>query len=204
MFPSKTIVGPVVFVATLLGGSGLSVPHRMRTVSEQISGNQFVEAGPMVIVVKAAIGPQPQVPSVPDQRDSQNAALQSKLDDAIKQLEASEREKALLSEKLEVSRERKSGPKTKMHPPRGGNPGIHGNVLAVNRAYNFVILNLGEVQGVESNSEMLVLRRNSYIGKIHISSVEPTMAIGDIITNSLERGLQVRIGDTVIYAGTNP
>ena len=81
-------------------------------------------------------------------------------------------------------------------------PGVHGTVLAVNQAYNFVVLSMGDRQGVVPNSEMLVLRSGSLIGKIRISSVEPTTSIGDIITNSLARGVQVQPGDTVIYAGS--
>ncbi|PYJ77932.1 MAG: hypothetical protein DME77_01745, partial [Verrucomicrobia bacterium] len=79
--------------------------------------------------------------------------------------------------------------------------GVRGTVLAVNQAYNFVVLNLGARQGVEPNSELLVLREGTLIGKIRISSVEPTTAIGDIITGSLGRGVQVQPGDTVVYAG---
>lgn len=83
------------------------------------------------------------------------------------------------------------------------NPSLHGRVLAVNQAYNFVVLNLGAREGVESNSEMLVVRGGGLIGKIRISSVEPATAIGDIVTSTLARGVQVQPGDTVIYAGTN-
>jgi len=46
------------------------------------------------------------------------------------------------------------------------------------------------------------LRDGTLIAKIRISSVEPSTAIGDIITSSLERGVQVQPGDIVIYAGT--
>src|SRR5439155_3694186 len=82
--------------------------------------------------------------------------------------------------------------------------GVRGTVLAYNQAYNFVVLNLGARNGVEINSEMLVLRDGTLIGKIRISSVEPATAIGDIMTNSLARGVQVQSGDSVIYAGTSP
>ena len=34
-------------------------------------------------------------------------------------------------------------------------------------------------------------------------SVEPATAIGDTITSSLARGVQVQPGDTVFYVGTN-
>jgi hypothetical protein len=133
------------------------------------------------------------------------ADLQAQLEDAKKQLDAAEREKALLSDKIRASQERSTQLETekKRRPPAGGNPGIRGTVLAVNQAYNFVVLNLGGRQGVEPNTEMLVLRGGAFIGKIRISSVEPATAIGDIITSSLARGVQVQPGDTVIYAGTN-
>jgi hypothetical protein len=130
--------------------------------------------------------------------------LQAQLEDAKKQLDAAEREKVLLADKMRSSQERASQPQAekKHHPTSGGVPGIRGTVLAVNQAYNFVVLSLGGRQGVEANSEMLVLRGGSFIGKIRISSVEPATAIGDIITSSLARGVQVQPGDTVVYAGT--
>jgi hypothetical protein len=133
------------------------------------------------------------------------AGLQAQLDDTKKQLDAAEREKALLLDKIRAFQERPTQLETekKRRLPGGGDPGIRGTVLAVNQAYNFVVLNLGGRQGVEPNSEMLVLRGGAYIGKIRISSVEPATAIGDIITSSLARGVQVQPGDTVIYAGTN-
>jgi hypothetical protein len=66
------------------------------------------------------------------------------------------------------------------------------------------VLDLGGRQGVEANAEMLVLRGGTLIGKIRVSSVEPATAIGDIITSTLPRGVQVQPGDIVIYAGTDP
>jgi hypothetical protein len=134
------------------------------------------------------------------------ADLQAQLDDAKKQLDAAEREKILLSDKMKVTTEKSTQIETerKHRPaPSVSSPGIRGTVLAVNQAYNFVVLSLGARQGVEPNSEMLVLRGGSFIGKIRISSVEPATAIGDIITTSLARGVQVQPGDTVVYAGNN-
>jgi hypothetical protein len=132
------------------------------------------------------------------------AELQAQLDDMKKQLDAAEREKVLLSDKLKVTQDRSPQLETvKPHRPVTGSPGIRGTVLAVNQAYNFVVLSLGGRQGVEANSEMLVLRGGSFIGKIRISSVEPATAIGDIITSSLARGVQVQPGDVVVYAGNN-
>ena len=131
--------------------------------------------------------------------------LQAQLDDARQQLDSGEREKSLLSEKLQSVRERSSQleDEKKRRAVARGKVGVRGTILAVNQAYNFVVLNLGGRNGVEPHSEMLIVRDGSFIGKIRISSVEPASAIGDIITSTLARGVRVQPGDTVIYAGTN-
>jgi hypothetical protein len=146
-----------------------------------------------------------EIPAVPANPPNASIVdLQAQLEAVKKQLATAEREKALLSDKVRASPDRPDQLETerkKSIPAR--DPGIRGRVLAVNRAYNFVVLNLGARQGIEPNSEMLVLRGGSFIGKIRISSVEPATSIGDIITSSLARGVQVQTGDIVIYAGTN-
>ena len=136
---------------------------------------------------------------------AQPADLKAQLDDARRQLDSAEKEKAFLSEKLQSTQERSTQVQEEKKRRETGarRAGVRGTVLAVNQAYNFVVLNLGARHGVEPNSEMLVLREGTMIGKIRISSVEPATAIGDIITSSLARGVQVQPGDTVIYAGTN-
>jgi len=139
-----------------------------------------------------------------------DADLQSQLADLRNQLDSAEKEKALLSEKLQEMQARADQPKQEkkrreaVHESVTRRTGLRGTVLAVNQAYNFVVLNLGARHGVETNAELLVLRDGALIGKIRISSVEPATAIGDIITNSLARGAQMQPGDNVIYAGTSP
>ncbi len=151
--------------------------------------------------------------------NAQRADLQSQVDDLRRQLDGAEKEKELLAEKLQDAQERTAAPResrkaeakktretasAQRERVSSHRAGVHGTVLAHNQAYNFVVLNLGARNGVEPNSEMLVLRDGTLIGKIRISSVEPATAIGDIITNSLARGVQVQPGDSVIYAGTSP
>ena len=131
--------------------------------------------------------------------------LQAQLDDARQQLDNAEREKSLLSEKMQTVTEKSSRleDEKKRRAVARGKVGVRGTILAVNHAYNFVVLNLGGRNGVEARSEMLIVRDGTYIGKIRISSVEPATAIGDIITSTLARGVQVQPGDIVIYAGSN-
>ena len=130
---------------------------------------------------------------------------QAALQDAKKQLEAAEQEKSILADKMRSAEDQVATMKEeKKRRDAGSNtPGVHGTVLAVNQAYNFVVIGIGDHQGVAPNSEMLVLRAGALIGKIRISSVEPTTSIGDIVTSSLPRGVEVQPGDTVVYAG-NP
>jgi hypothetical protein len=131
--------------------------------------------------------------------------LQAELEETRKQLDNAEREKQLLSEKIRTGQDRTTvteGQRTRRAAT--GNPNLRGTVLAVNQAYNFVVLNLGGRQGIEASTDMLVLRSGALIGKIRVSSVEPATAIADIITHSLARGVQVQPGDVVIYAGSNP
>jgi hypothetical protein len=139
----------------------------------------------------------------PSGSNTQTADLQSQVDDLRRQLDSAEKEKALLSQKFQSSQEHapQVQEEKKHKEPATRRTGVRGTVLAVNQAYNFVVLNLGARQGVEPNSEMLVLREGTLIGKIRISTVEPATAIGDIITSSLARGVQIQPGDTVIYAG---
>lgn len=81
--------------------------------------------------------------------------------------------------------------------------GLTGRVLAVNQGWNFVVLNLGDRNGVVNNAEMLVKRGDQMIGKIRITSVEPASSIADIVVNSVPRGLTIQPGDSVIYTGAN-
>lgn len=130
--------------------------------------------------------------------------LQATLEDTKNQLAAAEQEKSILADKVKAAQDQVANMEAaKKRRESGANtPGVHGTVLAVNQAYNFVVLGIGDRQGVVPNSEMLVMRGGALIGKIRISSVEPTTCIGDIITNSLPRGVQVQPGDTVVYAGS--
>jgi hypothetical protein len=147
------------------------------------------------------------------------AELQAQLDNTRQQLENAERENALLSEKLggapkiAASSDTSARPRTfsaaaapqpevKRREPSPARARLRGTVMAVNQAYNFVVLNIGDRHGLHSNEDMLVLRDGVLIGKIRISSVEPATAIGDIVTNSLARAVQVQPGDVVIYEDT--
>lgn len=78
-------------------------------------------------------------------------------------------------------------------------PGQEGRILAVNPAWNFVVLNIGDKNNVANNAELLVKRGNQLIGKVRITSVEPSTSIADIVANSVPQGTSIAPGDHVIY-----
>jgi hypothetical protein len=79
--------------------------------------------------------------------------------------------------------------------------GLHGRVLAVDRNWNFVVLDLGNRNGVVANAVMVVQRGASMVGKVRITTVEPSQSIADIVPNTVPAGINVEPGDSVIYPG---
>jgi hypothetical protein len=77
--------------------------------------------------------------------------------------------------------------------------GLSGKILAFNPGWNFVVLSIGDKQGVKANTQMLVMRSGQPIAKVKISSVEPATSIADVIPGSLLKGESVQPGDTVVY-----
>lgn len=82
--------------------------------------------------------------------------------------------------------------------------GLAGTIRAVDLNWNFVVLDLGDRQGVVNNAEMIITRGGSMVGKVRITSVEPGQSIADIVPNSVPAGVSVQRGDRVIYAGNEP
>jgi multidrug efflux pump subunit AcrA (membrane-fusion protein) len=79
--------------------------------------------------------------------------------------------------------------------------GLQGKVLAYNPGWNFVVVNLGDKAGLKSGVQMVVTRSGAMVGKIKVTTVEPSTAIADVLPGTLARGDSVQPGDTVIYQG---
>ena len=117
-----------------------------------------------------------------EEKDLLTTSLQTKLKDQETQLSAlKEREAQRKSKSLR--------------------PGLEGRILAVNTSWNFVVLSLGDRNGVVNGAEMLIKRGAQLVGKVRITSVEPSTSIADIVPNSVRGSLAVQPGDSVIYSG---
>lgn len=75
--------------------------------------------------------------------------------------------------------------------------GTKGKVVAVDPKYDFVILDIGGNQQLVENARMLVNRDGKLIGKIRITRVEPTRAIGNVMPEW--RQDEIMEGDQVLY-----
>ena len=75
--------------------------------------------------------------------------------------------------------------------------GLKGEVMAVDPKYDFVVLNIGDDQGVKERGEMMVNRIGKLIGKVRISRVVKDTSVATIMP-AWKRG-QVLEGDQVIY-----
>jgi len=74
-----------------------------------------------------------------------------------------------------------------------------GRVLAINPGWNFVVLSLGDKQGVTPDSTMLVLRGGAQIAKLRVKTIEPTQSIADVIKSTVKKGVTVQPGDNVVF-----
>lgn len=125
-------------------------------------------------------------------------ALETELDEVKTLLTAAQdRNTGLEAQISEYKRRETARQKSQMRQ------GIQGTILAVNQAWNFVVLSIGDRQGVVNNAEMLVQRGSQLLGKVRVTSVEPSTSIADIVVRTVPRGFSVMPGDTVIYPSQN-
>lgn len=75
--------------------------------------------------------------------------------------------------------------------------GLKGKILVVDPKWDFVVLDIGETQGVLQNGVMMVSRNSKLVAKVKIMSVESNRSIANIIPN-WKLG-EVMEGDLVLY-----
>jgi len=146
-------------------------------------------------------GPAPVVQNGPSQADMDK--LTAQLKDETAQIAELNQVKDTLNTKAQDAESRandlqKDVDRYKSHTVRNG---LEGEVLAVNQGWNFVVLSIGDHQGAVTNAEMILKRGDSQIGKVRITSVEPSTSVADIIPGTLSRGVRVQPGDRVIFPG---
>lgn len=84
------------------------------------------------------------------------------------------------------------------------NPGLiekrtpQGKVLAADPNWGFLVVNVGDKQGVRPNGMLVVARDGNAIGKVKVTSVERDQAVAEMVPGTFGRGAGVRRGDVVV------
>ncbi len=133
-----------------------------------------------------------------DGLEQEKVNLQISIDDLNNQIVAVEddlrdaQDKILTLEQTVGQLENELGYKTKVLPK-----GLTGRILFVNKDWNFVVIDLGSDDGLVSNAEMLIHRKDNLIGKITISGIARKMAIAELQPEWAQA--QVKEGDFVVF-----
>jgi hypothetical protein len=151
-----------------------------------------------------AIGQKPQVAPTPVGPSPDEEKLTAQLKDAQAQVaELTEVKETLTNKEKDAESRADDLQKTVDHYKDNTiRNGLEGEVLAYNPGYNFVVLSIGDRQGAVTNAEMILTRGDTQIGKVRITSVEPSTSVADVIPGSLARGVRVQPGDRVIFPGS--
>lgn len=75
--------------------------------------------------------------------------------------------------------------------------GLTGRILYVNKAWNFVVIDLGSEDGMVPNAEMLIHRKDKLVGKVSISSIDRKMSIAELQPEWAQS--TVKEGDYVVF-----
>ncbi len=79
-----------------------------------------------------------------------------------------------------------------------------GVVVAFNEGWNFVVVNLGDKNGVTPESKLVVFREGKVIAKLKITEVRPTHSSAGLIYPEGRHVEAVQPGDLVIFSKTEP
>lgn len=116
---------------------------------------------------------------------------------ATEKLEALQAERKILDEQLAASQREvnRLNDLIRRKPDKKLPPGISGRVVSVNRNWGFVVLNIGDKDGLIEGGELIVYRGKEYIGKLRVTSTEAKTAVADIIPDATKA--EINIGDEV-------
>jgi len=129
-------------------------------------------------------------------QDATKSADLQDMDKVRTRLAAMVDENKVLSGQLGTLREENQRLKQELDSRRGSPVGLRGTVAYVQDDWNFVVLNIGEKEKVQTNSEFLIYRDSMLVSKVQVITVNPNTSVAEIIAD-YRRGTP-RPGDLVI------
>lgn len=121
-----------------------------------------------------------------------NEAATAKVESLLKEKQALEENLAKLN--ADLGRMREMAPSVSRAASMRS--GIRGKVVSVNRNWNFVVLNVGEKDGLVENGLLTVYRGGQPVGKVKVVSTEANTAVADVEAGSSQSAIQP--GDDVL------
>lgn len=76
-----------------------------------------------------------------------------------------------------------------------------GTILAVNSGLNYVVLSVGDQQGVSVNTPLVVVRGGQRVATLKVTSIEPRASVAEVVPGTLAKGQAVQVGDRVVPRG---
>lgn len=134
--------------------------------------------------------------------------LESRVEDLDQQIAAREETEADIIKRLEIRTGERDRIETLLAAARrpverdGSVSDWHqktATVLAAEPEWNYVVINKGEVDVLPLFVEAFVHRGDEFIGKIRVMQVERTVALAEVLTDTLVQGAQVQAGDTLFF-----
>jgi len=111
-------------------------------------------------------------------------------------LATAQSEQKILQDQLQATQQQVSDLESAINRSKtGAMPGVSGKVTFVDRAWNFVILDVGLSAGVVPNGELIVYRGRTFLGKVRVTKVDPNDAVAEILPDA--KG-DIQIGDSVL------
>jgi hypothetical protein len=164
---------------------------------------QTAEAKAVDLEKKLAEKPAPSLAPVPDPAAEQLvASLKSDLE-KTRQMASEEQQKA--GQKLQELEAKMSQmmpkPVVTSSKSGGGKQPLSGEVVAYNEGWNFVVVNLGDKQGVTPESKLLIQRSGKILARLEITDVQPKFVTAGIVYSpGISPKERVRPGDAVLFA----
>ncbi len=121
-------------------------------------------------------------------------AQQTKKSELNTQLEG-----AAQAKQVQVAKVKEEETKQAQRAERLALTGLVATVIAVNREWDFVMVNAGRSHGVTPEASLLVKRGNTRIARLRIVNLEDTVTVADLVDGSLVSGIEVQPGDKVIF-----
>jgi predicted RNase H-like nuclease (RuvC/YqgF family) len=139
-----------------------------------------------------------QLNSIQSERDQVKKQLtqleQAKHDLESKVIELAEQPTVEL-DKVLVTGDRPAGASGYMMPVSASSTAVDGQVVVINREYDFIVMNLGKTHGLSIGQEFRIVRGNEVLGRVKVEKVYDELSAAALLPDSKKSS--IREGDAV-------